>query len=147
MSGFVFGVNARSCEGQAFPEEDSVTFSKGPKQEGRRERQELLQGTLDMIILRTLLLGAMHGHGIATSIEKTSEDVLQIDHGSLYPALHRLLRRGWIAAEWGTSKNNRKAKYYRLTSAGRKQVIVETSKWERLVRAIGRIAQASPEER
>ncbi|MGD0310314.1 MAG: PadR family transcriptional regulator, partial [Acidobacteriota bacterium] len=87
------------------------------QQKGRQERGELLQGTLDMIILRTLLFGPLHGHAIATSIEKTSEDVLQVDHGSLYPALHRLLRRGWIAAEWGVSKNNRRAKFYCLTRA------------------------------
>ena len=124
-----------------------MPHSEAPAPKGRREREELLQGTLDMIILRTLLFGPMHGHAISTSIERTSEDILQVDHGSLYPALHRLLRRGWIASEWGVSKNNRRAKYYRLTRAGRKQLAVETSKWERLVRAITRIVQASPEER
>jgi transcriptional regulator len=106
----------------------------------------LLQGTLDMLILRTLLFGPMHGHAIATSIEKTSEDVLQVDHGSLYPALNRLLMRGYINSTWGVSTNNRKAKFYRLTAAGRKQLNAETSKWERLVQAITRVVQNSPEE-
>ena len=124
-----------------------MASSNTTQQKGRQERGELLQGTLDMIILRTLLFGPRHGHAIATSIEKTSEDVLQVDHGSLYPALHRLLRRGWIASEWGVSKNNRRAKFYCLTRAGQKQLFVETTKWERLVRAIARIAHASPKER
>jgi PadR family transcriptional regulator, regulatory protein PadR len=112
----------------------------------QRESEDLLQGTLDLLILRTLLFGPMHGHAIATSIEKTSEDVLQIDHGSLYPALNRLILRGWISSAWGVSKNNRRAKFYRLTAAGRKQLNAETSKWERLVRAITRVVQSSPEE-
>jgi PadR family transcriptional regulator PadR len=120
--------------------------SEAAERKKQQEREDLLQGTLDMIILRTLLFGPMHGHAIATSIEKTSENVLQVDHGSLYPALHRLLRRGWIASAWGVSQNNRRAKYYRLTAAGRKQLVVETTKWERLVRAIARIAQASPQQ-
>ena len=84
-------------------------------------RTDILQGTLDMLILRTLLFGPVHGHGIATSIEKTSDDVLQVDHGSLYPALQRLQAMGWIKAKWGLSENNRKAKYYSLTAAGKKQ--------------------------
>lgn len=105
------------------------------------DRTEVLQGTLDMLILRTLVLGPMHGHGIATSIERTSENVLQIDHGSLYPALQRLQRRGWITVKWGTSENNRRAKYYRLTPAGKHQLHAETSKWERLTAAIVRIMQ------
>jgi len=100
---------------------------------------ELLQGTLDMLIMRTLLFGPMHGHGIAHSIQDTSRDALRVDHGSLYPALHRLERRGWIASSWGTSLNNRRAKYYRLTQAGRKQLFAETSKWERLTAAIARV--------
>jgi transcriptional regulator len=122
----------------------SSETSKAKKQ---RDSQDLLQGTLDMLILRTLLFGPMHGHAIATSIEKTSEDVLKIDHGSLYPALNRLLLRGWISSAWGVSKNNRRAKFYRLTAVGRKHLNAETSKWERLVRAITRIVQYSPEER
>ena len=108
----------------------------------RREsplHSEMLQGTLDMLILRTLLLSPAHGYTIAHSIEQGSEDVLQIEQGSLYPALHRLENRGWIASFWGTSENNRKAKYYRLTPKGRKQLAVETSRWEEVVRAIGRI--------
>ena len=111
-----------------------------------RETEDLLQGTLDMLILQTLVFGPMHGHAIATSIERTSEDVLQVDHGSLYPALHRLMLRGWISSSWGVSKNNRRAKFYSLTAAGRKQLTVETGKWERLVRAITRIVKSSPEE-
>jgi PadR family transcriptional regulator PadR len=120
--------------------------SETAKDKKSEDRGELLQGTLDMLILRTLLFGPMHGHAIATSIERTSEDVLQVDHGSLYPALHRLLRRGWISSAWGVSKNNRKAKFYRLTNAGRRQLNAETTKWERLVRAITRIVQSSPGE-
>lgn len=99
----------------------------------------MLQGTLDMLILRTLVLGPAHGHTIAHAIERGSEEVLQIEHGSLYPALHRLQKRGWIAAFWGTSENNRKAKYYRLTPDGRKQLAEQTSRWDQVVRAIGRI--------
>jgi len=100
---------------------------------------DMLQGTLDMLILRTLVLGPAHGHSIATAIEHGSSDILQVEHGSLYPALYRLEDRGLIAAFWGTSENNRKAKYYRLTAAGRKQLAAETSRWERLVDGIGRI--------
>ncbi len=102
-------------------------------------RLELLQGTLDLLILRTLLLGPAHGHAIAIAIEFNSEDVLQVEQGSLYPALHRLIRRGWISVEPGTSENNRLAKFYRLTGKGRKQLVIETSKWDRLAGAIGRI--------
>jgi PadR family transcriptional regulator PadR len=100
-------------------------------------RIELVYGTLDMLILRTLLWGPAHGHGIAKAIERTSEDAFRVEHGSLYPALQRLQQEGWIKAEWGTSKTNRRAKYYRLTSAGRRQLLAETSRWERFVRAIG----------
>ena len=103
------------------------------------QRVELLQGTLDLLILRTLLLGPTHGHAITKAIERSSDDVLQVEQGSLYPALHRLLKRGWIAFDHGTSENNRRAKYYRLTARGRKQLAVETSKWEWMTRAIGRI--------
>ncbi|PYR44918.1 MAG: PadR family transcriptional regulator [Acidobacteria bacterium] len=104
-----------------------------------RERTELLQGTLDLLILRTLRLGRTHGHAIAKAIERGSDDVLQVEEGSLYPALHRLLKRGWINWEHGTSENNRRAKYYRLTARGRKQLEVETSKWDRFALAIARI--------
>src|SRR5271169_6335358 len=103
------------------------------------ERIELLQGTLDLLILRTLLPGQVHGHAIAKAIERNSDDVLQVEQGSLYPALHRLIKRGWIAAHEGVSENNRKAKFYRLTPQGRKQLRSETTKWEKLARAIGRI--------
>jgi PadR family transcriptional regulator, regulatory protein PadR len=120
--------------------------SRSSTSKKNRESEDLLQGTLDMLILRTLVFGPLHGHAIATSIEKTSEDVLRIDHGSLYPALNRLILREWISSEWGISKNNRKAKFYRLTAAGRKQLNAETSKWERLVRAITRVVNYSPKE-
>jgi PadR family transcriptional regulator, regulatory protein PadR len=102
-------------------------------------RNDMLQGTLDMLVLQTLVLGPAHGHTIAHAIERGSEDVLQVEHGSLYPALHRLEDHGWIASFWGTSENNRKAKYYRLTPSGRNQLIAETTRWEQMVRAIGRI--------
>ena len=104
-----------------------------------KERIELLQGTLDLLILRTLLLGPAHGHAIAKAIEFKSDDVLQVEHGSLYPALHRLIKRAWISAEEGTSENNRQAKFYRLTAKGRKQLEVETSKWQKLAAAIAQI--------
>ena len=107
------------------------------------ERVELLQGTLDLLILRTLLLGRAHGHAIAKAIEHNSEDVLQVEQGSLYPALHRLIKRGWITAEEGVSENNRRAKYYRLTGKGRKQLTVETNKWDKLARAIALILRPS----
>jgi transcriptional regulator len=105
----------------------------------RDERLELLQGTLDLLILRTLRPGPAHGHAIAKTIERSSDDVLQVEQGSLYPALHRLIKRGWIAAEEGTSENNRRAKFYRLTAAGRKQLAVETSKWDKIATAIARV--------
>jgi PadR family transcriptional regulator PadR len=104
-----------------------------------RDRVELLQGTLDVLILRTLVLGHAHGHAIAKLIAQGSDDVLKVDEGSLYPALHRLLKRGWISFEHGTSENNRRAKYYRLTPKGRRQLVVETSKWDRFARAIARV--------
>src|SRR5205823_14619866 len=111
-----------------------------------RDRLELLKGTLDLLILRTLLLGPAHGHAIAKAIEFRSDDVLQVEQGSLYPALHRLIRRGWISAEEGTSENNRRAKFYRLTAKGRKQLAVETGKWDALSSAIGRILRPAKEE-
>jgi len=107
---------------------------------------DMLQGTLDMLILRALLFGPRHGHAIAKSIEQTSQDVLRVDHGSLYPALQRLERRGMVSARWGTSENNRRARFYRLTSAGRKRLTSETSKWERLSEAIARILNPNREE-
>ncbi len=107
-----------------------------------RERLELLQGTLDLLILRTLIFGSQHGQGIARAIQQTSDEELLVEHGALYPALQRLEERGWIAAKWGTSANNRKARFYSLTSAGRKQLAKETSKWNRLTAAIGRILES-----
>ncbi len=104
-----------------------------------RERLELLQGTLDLLILRTLILGSQHGQGIARAIQQTSEEELLVEHGALYPALQRLEERGWISAKWGTSSNNRKARFYSLTAVGRRQLVKETAKWKRLATAIGRI--------
>ena len=100
---------------------------------------EMLQGTLDLLILQTLVTGPGHGHTIAHIIEQRSDDVLQVEHGSLYPALHRLKTRGWIASFAGTSENNRKAMYYRLTPAGRKQLLDHTNRWDRLVHAVNRV--------
>lgn len=102
-------------------------------------RGDMLQGTLDMMVLKTLLFGPAHGHTIAHAIEKTSDEVLQVEHGSLYPALHRLEDQGLIASFWGTSENNRKARYYRITPAGRKHLVEERSRWEALVRAITQV--------
>ena len=104
------------------------------------DRAELLQGTLDMLILRTLLLGPAHGHEIAKHIQRTTDDVLQVEHGSLYPALHRMERKGWIVSKWEKAKDrNREFKYYRLTRAGRKQLVHEESKWRQLAAAVGRV--------
>ena len=105
----------------------------------------MIQGTLDMLILQTLVLGPAHGQTIAHAIERGSEEVLQVEHGSLYPALHRLQNRGWIAAFWGTSEKNRKAKYYRLTTEGRKRLAEQSSRWDQLVHAISRIMKPLPE--
>ncbi len=112
----------------------------------QREGVELLQGTLDLLILRTLLRGPVHGHAIAKAIEFNSDEVLQVEQGSLYPALHRLIKRGWISVEQGTSENNRRAKFYRLTPKGRRQLVLETSKWDKLVGAIGRILRPAESE-
>jgi len=112
----------------------------------QQDRIELLQGTLDLLILRTLSLGPMHGHAIARAIQFRSDEVLQVEQGSLYPALHRLIRRGWISVEEGTSENNRKAKFYRLTPKGRRQLAVETSKWDKLAGAIARILRPAGQE-
>jgi transcriptional regulator len=106
----------------------------------------LLQGTLDMLILRTLIFGARHGHGIAVTIQRTSDHDLLVDHGSLYPALQRLERQGLLKSKWGTSGLNRRARFYELTAAGRKKLTAETGKWERMVRAIGRVLQHPREE-
>ena len=109
-----------------------------PTQESK-ERLELLQGTLDLLILRTLIFGAQHGQGIARAIQQTSEQELLVEHGALYPALQRLEERRWISARWGTSSNNRKARFYSLTAAGRQQLAREMTKWKRLAAAIARI--------
>ena len=106
---------------------------------------DMLQGTLDVLVLKTLALGPAHGHTIAHAIEYRSEDVLQVEHGSLYPALHRLEDRGWIASFWGTSENNRKARYYRLTPKGRKQLEQQTDRWDEIVRAVNRILKPASE--
>jgi transcriptional regulator len=103
------------------------------------DRLPLIQGTLDMLVLQTLIFGPLHGHGIATTIQRSSGEVLLVDHGSLYPALQRLERAGLIDSEWGVSENKRRARYYRLTRAGRKKLTAETGKWEKLVAAVGRV--------
>jgi transcriptional regulator len=107
-------------------------------------RLELLQGTLDMLILRTLLWGPRHGHGIGQAIRTQSDDLLRVETGSLYPALHRLEKRGWLDAEWGVSEANQKAKYYRLTAAGKAQLTREQDRWSQLVSAIGRVMDPTP---
>ena len=110
-----------------------------PKRGNAPIHGEMLMGTLDVLVLKTLAIGPAHGHTIAHAIERRSEDVLQVEHGSLYPALHRLEDRGWIASFWGTSENNRRARYYRLTPAGRKQLEAQTNRWDEIVRAVNRI--------
>jgi transcriptional regulator len=110
-----------------------------PPKEPYRNRIELLQGTLDMLILRTLQWGPQHGHGIGLAIRAGSSDVLQVEHGSLYPALHRLERQRWIVAEWKVTDNKQRAKYYRLTALGRKQLVAQRSRWRLLVGAIAQI--------
>jgi PadR family transcriptional regulator PadR len=106
-----------------------------------KKEQELLLGTLDMLVLKTLVVGAAHGHTIAHVIEQRSDDVLQIEQASLYPALHRLEDRGWVSSHWGVSENNRKARFYRVTATGRKQLRVENNRWQAMVKAIGRVME------
>ena len=108
------------------------------------QRLELLQGTLDMLILRTLQWGSRHGHGIGQAIRAQSDDLLKVETGSLYPALHRLVKRGWLKAEWGVSEANQRAKYYELTAAGKAQLSRERDRWSQLVNAIGRIMNPAP---
>jgi transcriptional regulator len=103
------------------------------------EKLEVLQGTLDLLILRTLKWGPQHGHGIGQAIRTRSDDLLQVEHGSLYPALHRLRREGWIESEWGVSENNQRAKFYSLTAAGRKQLAAEESRWKLFVKTMARV--------
>jgi transcriptional regulator len=107
------------------------------------EKQELLQGTLDMLILKSLALEPMHGFGVSVRIRQMSRDVLQVEQGSLYPALYRLEQRGWIGSDWGVSENNRRAKFYRLTPAGRKQLKLETENWQRISAAINFVLGAA----
>ncbi|HXN65449.1 MAG TPA: PadR family transcriptional regulator [Candidatus Acidoferrales bacterium] len=107
-----------------------------PTQKDDRDRIALLQGTLDLLILRTLIFGPQHGQGIARAIQQSSDDVLLVDHGSLYPALQRLEAQGWISPQWGTSENNRRARFYTLTKQGRKQLAREASQWRRISKAI-----------
>jgi PadR family transcriptional regulator PadR len=118
-------------------------MAKRPEQ----KRLELLQGTLDMLILRTLQWGPQHGHGIGQTIRAQSEDRLKVETGSLYPALHRLVKRGWLQAEWGISEANQRAKYYRLTAAGKAQLVREQDRWSELVHAIGRIMNPAPADK
>src|SRR6186713_2371102 len=115
-----------------------------PNEEGRLE---LLQGTLDMLVLRTLQWGPQHGHGIGQAIRQQSDNLLKVETGSLYPALHRLVKRGWLKAEWGVSEANQRAKYYQLTAAGKAQLLREQDRWSQLVHAIGRIMNAAPADR
>ena len=122
-----------------------MSYSGEMSTQEARERLELLQGTLDLLILRTLIFGSQHGQGIARAIQQTSGDELLVEHGALYPALQRLEERGWISAKWGTSSNNRKARFYSLTPAGRKQLAKETTKWKRLATAITRILGSEAE--
>ena len=116
-----------------------------PKRGNQPIQGELLQVTLDLLILKTLAVGAAHGHTIAHNIAQRSDEVLQVEHGSLYPALHRLEDRGWIASFWGTSENNRRARYYRLTPAGRRQLVRQESRWDALVAAVNRIVKPATE--
>jgi transcriptional regulator len=104
-----------------------------------KHKLELAFGSLDLLVLRTLIWGAVHGHGIAKSIERTSEEAFRVDHGSLYPALQRLMQEGWIKAEWGVTENNQRAKYYEITASGRKKLAAETSRWERFARAVASV--------
>lgn len=110
---------------------------------GRSKRADILQGTLDMLILQVLSSGASHGYQIIQRIQQTSEDMLKVEEGSLYPALYRLEEQGWIASEWGASENNRRAKFYKLTAAGRKQLATETTNWARLCQAIGKVLETA----
>jgi transcriptional regulator len=112
----------------------------------RDEPLDLLQGTLDLLILRTLIFEPQHGHAIARAIKQTSEHELLVEHGALYPALQRLEARGWIAGKWGVSSNNRRARFYSLTAAGRKQLVKQTNRWKRLADAIARVLDAHPIE-
>jgi transcriptional regulator len=117
-----------------------------PKRDTDRNQLELVQGTLDMLILRTLAWGPQHGHGIGQAIRLRSDDALQVEHGSLYPALHRLERQGWLAAEWKSSEANRRAKYYRLTPSGKRQLAKEQSRWDAVVATVARVMRPAEGE-
>jgi PadR family transcriptional regulator, regulatory protein PadR len=128
-----------------------LTFYQKPVYTGRmstrnenRARESLLQGTLDLLVLRVLALGAHHGHGIALAISERSGETLLVDHGSLYPALQRLEQRGWIKGAWGTSSNNRRARFYTLTATGHRQLTIEAGRWNRLVESIARVMEPDP---
>jgi transcriptional regulator len=114
-------------------------MSTQPRRATTKEPLDILQGTLDLLILRTLIFGSQHGQGIARAIQQISEQELLVEHGALYPALQRLEERAWVSAKWGTSINNRKARFYSLTPTGRKQLVAETTKWQRLSAAIARV--------
>ena len=116
------------------------------KRKQRQDRMDLLQGTLDMLILQTLRPGPRHGYGIGQAIRAGSDDLLQVETGSLYPALHRLDKQGWIKSEWGTTENNQRAKFYRLTAAGKKQLHSEQSRWKQMTDAIGRLMNPAKSE-
>ncbi|MFY2562951.1 PadR family transcriptional regulator [Corallococcus terminator] len=105
---------------------------------------DLLQGTLDMLVLKTLTGGPMHGYAVASWLQRTTDDALRVEEGSLYPALHRMTRRGWVKADWGVSENNRRAKFYTLTAEGRRQLKEESSSWERLTQAVSKVLHAQP---
>jgi transcriptional regulator len=107
-----------------------------------KQKPELPQGTLDMLILKALSLGPMHGYGVGQRIQQLAEDMLRVEEGTLYPALYRVEQRGWLESEWGTSENNRRARFYKLTRAGRKQLAVEESQWEHLIAAVAKVMQA-----
>jgi PadR family transcriptional regulator PadR len=113
--------------------------------DSREKKLELAYGSLDLLVLQTLVWGATHGHGIAKSIERNSEEAFRVDHGSLYPALQRLLQEGWIKAEWGVTENNQRAKYYQLTANGRKKLVAETSRWERFAQAVTGVLRPAEE--
>jgi transcriptional regulator len=117
-----------------------------PTRDESKERANLLQGTLDLLILRTLVLGQQHGQGIARAIQRESEDVFLVDHGSLYLALQRLEEKGWVDARWGVSGNNRRARFYRLTARGRNRLVDKTAEWNRIARAVARILRADEAE-
>ena len=121
---------------------EAVRYSGKMSTQKDKEKLELLQGTLDLLILRTLIFGPRHGQGIARAIQETSEEELLVEHSALYPALQRLEERGWISAKWGTSSNNRKARFYTLTAGGHEQLGKETMKWRRLAKAITRILRS-----